>query len=97
MRIQHHDTYLDAGFATQTIREGAEGSWKINQLKGPQNQFVSLEVELAAFAIIRAVEDSSGRHAGAAAGCSQAGVRINGGGPQQGTRHRVTVPWAAGS
>lgn len=52
------DRMKGSRLATLTIRESAEGYWKIDQLKGPQNQIVSLEVELAAFELIRTMEEA---------------------------------------
>lgn len=44
--------------ATLTMRESANGAWIVDQLRGPQNQTVSHEVELAAFELIRTMEEA---------------------------------------
>jgi len=44
--------------ATLTIHESKPGRWDIEQIKGPFNNRVPKEIEIAAFAVIRTMEDA---------------------------------------
>jgi hypothetical protein len=44
--------------ATMTVGEVCPGRWEIHDIKGPHNQDVPAEVEHAAYAVIRALEDA---------------------------------------
>ena len=44
--------------ATMTVGEVCPGRWEIHELKGPHNQDVPAEVEHAAYAVIRVLEDA---------------------------------------